>query len=91
MREDNDSDYKSTCVNEETIDETGSPQERELVYELSTKRVWVVGPGLGQIGPGSTGSDLVWVPLAWTGLADLVSARPVCARDLCAWLGCCMG
>ena len=52
VRDDNDSDYKSTCANEETIDETRLPRTRELAYELSAKWAWAVGPGLGRIWPG---------------------------------------
>ena len=79
MRDDNGSGYKSTCGNEKTVDETGLSRMRELVYELSTKWTWFVGPGLGRIEPGSTGSCLD--TSAW------LSVRPVrvgCAHDLCA-------
>ena len=43
MREDNNSGYKSTCANEEIIDGTGSPCERELAYELTTKGFGLLG------------------------------------------------
>ena len=49
MRDNNGSGYKSTCVNEETVDETGLPRKRELAYELSAKWVWAGRPGLGRI------------------------------------------
>ena len=48
----NDSGYKSTCANEETVDKTGLPRTRELAYELSARRVRAGGPGLGWIWPG---------------------------------------
>ena len=51
--EDNGSGYKSTCANEEAIDETGSPRKRELAYELSAK-------GFGLSGLGWAGSGLGW-------------------------------
>ena len=54
MRDDNDSGYKSTCANEETVDETGLPRTRQLAYELSTKWVWLAGLG--------------WPDLAWVGV-----------------------
>ena len=57
VRDDNGSGYKSTCANEETVDETGLLRTRELAYKLSAKWAWAVGPGLGRIWPGlaSTG------------------------------------
>ena len=66
MHDDNDSDYKLTCANEETIDETRLPRTRELAYELSAKWAWAVGP------------DLAWAGVhraAWT-----VRARPLLVR-----------
>ena len=50
---------------------------RELAYELSTKWVWAVRPGLGRIGLGSAGSGLVWGTPAWLacGLAAHSSPR----------------
>ena len=70
MRDDNGRGYKSTCANEETVNEMGLPQMRELAYELSTKWAWVVGPGLGRI----------WLGLGHPGLAVHASCcvRPGC-------------
>ena len=71
VRDDNDSDYKSTCANEETVDETGLPRTRELAYELSARRVRAGGSGLGWIWPGMAGFGLGWClpvapgPRAW--------------------------
>ena len=87
VREDNGSGYKSTSANEKIVDEMGSLRTRELAYELSTKRVWVVGPGVDRIDPGSTGSGLVWVTSARTSHAGLAGMRPVCAAGLLCWLG----
>ena len=56
MCEDNGSGYKSTCANEENVDETGSPRRRELAYELTLR------------GFGLSGLDLAWVCRNWPGL-----------------------
>ena len=55
MHEDNGNGYKLTCTNEKTVDETGSPQKRELAYKLTTK-------GFGLLGLDQTGSSLGWHP-----------------------------
>ena len=60
MRDDNDSGYKSTCANKETVDETGLPRTRELAYELSARWVRAGEPGLGWIWPGLGHPDLGW-------------------------------
>ena len=60
MRDDNDNGYKSTCANEETVDETGLPPTKELAYELSAEWVQANWPGLGRIWPGLVGSSLGW-------------------------------
>ena len=52
VRDDNDSDYKSTYANEETVDETGLPRTKELAYELSAEWVRANWSGLGRIWPG---------------------------------------
>ena len=60
VRNENDSGYKSTCANEETVDETRLPRMRELAYELSARRV-------GAGGLDWVGSGLGWPDLAWAG------------------------
>ena len=73
MRDDNGSGYKSTCANEETIDETGLPRMKELAYELSAEWVRANWLGLGQI----------WARLGHPDLAE----RAACARNwlLTSW------
>ena len=81
--DDNDRSYKSTCANEKTVDETGSTRIKELAYELSTKEVRAVGPGLGRIGLGSVESGLAWSPQP--GLATLAwLVRGLAGRTACA-------
>ena len=63
MREDNGSGYKSTCANEETVDETGLSRERELAYELTTKGFGLSGLDWARFGLGwrlSVGLGLAW-------------------------------
>ena len=67
VRDDNGSSFKSTCVNEETVDEMGSPRERELAYKLSTR-----GSGLSD----RTGPNLAWAGWIWPGLGHLGLDRP---------------
>ena len=52
VRNDNGSGYKSTCVNEETVDETGFSLETEIAYKQTTKEFGLsgldwAGSGLG--------------------------------------------
>ena len=46
VRDDNGSGYKSTCANEETIDETGLSRTRELIREMGSGCLAWAGPNL---------------------------------------------
>ena len=66
--EDYGSGYKSTCANEEIVEEKGSPRRRKLVYELEREGIGLFDLGWAESGLGwrpLVGLGRTWVPRAW--------------------------